>query len=289
MKKHEGLDDLIDLHMHSSFSDGELKPNELIKLAVEKGIGTIAITDHDTLLGNQNINCDETKFLDIISGIELSAKAEKGRMHILGYGIDIRNKELNEKMKELKNNSIYSVLSLIHQIKKDYGIILNSEDILGVLNSEHNIGRPDLAKLLVSYGLAPDFQTAFDKYLIDSYNKVRSTGKGIEYDECIDLILKAGGIPILAHPKTLELNQKDFLILLKQMISVGLRGIEVYHSSFSFEESENYMQIAERLGLLYSGGSDFHGPVATPNIEIGTGKNNNLKIKKLSILDHIKR
>lgn len=282
------MNKLIDLHTHTCFSDGELSPNELLKLAIKKGVGTISITDHDTLLGNQNIiyNTEETKLLNIIPGIELSAKTDKGRMHILGYYININDKDLNEKMKELKNNSIYSIIALINQIKKDYKIVLKTEDILKLISAEHNIGRPDLAKILVEYGLATDSQNAFDRYLIDANEKVRAVSKGLPYEECIKLILSAGGIPVLAHPNTLELNQKELYILIKKMISVGLKGIEVFHSNYTSKESENYFKIAKELNLLYSGGSDYHGSFVKPDIEIGTGKNNNLNIRKLSLLDY---
>lgn len=277
---------LIDLHTHTCYSDGDLTPNELLKLAISKGIGTISITDHDTLLGNKNINHEEIDFLNIIPGIELTAKTDKGRMHILGYDINIQDSNLNKKMEELRNNSIYSVLALINQIKKDYGIILPTEDIINLISTKKNIGRPDLAKLIVKYGLASTPQNAFDRYLIEAYNKTRIGTKGLTYEECIDLILKAGGIPVIAHPKTLELNHKDLLILIKKMISVGLMGIEVFHSDHTQKETEQYIKIAEQLNLLYSGGSDYHGEVK-PNIELGSGKNNNLQIKKLTLLDRI--
>ncbi len=116
----------IDMHVHSNYSDGDMSPNELIKFAVENLIDIISITDHDTIEGIKNLNRDD-KFvklsgIKIINGIELSAKSKKGRMHILGYGIDIDNESLNKKMIELKDNSINSVLSIMEQIKRDYNI-----------------------------------------------------------------------------------------------------------------------------------------------------------------------
>lgn len=277
--------DLIDLHIHSTYSDGEYTPNELIEKAIEKGIGTISITDHDTLMGNQNI-LDEG-IIQIIPGIELSAKTESGRMHILGYGIDIYNEDLNKKMINLQNNSVYSVLSLIHQLKKDYGITFTTNDIQNLFNANHNIGRPDLARLCVLKGYASTSQEAFDKYLIEAYKKTSPNNKGLEYEECIDLILRAGGIPVLAHPKTLNKDYKELLVLIKEMIKKGLEGIEVYHSSHSEEQVGEYLELADRFNLLISGGSDFHGEFVKPDIELGTGKHYNLKIKSLSLLDKI--
>ena len=148
-------------------------------------------------------------------------------MHILGYGFDLNNKTLNKKLVDLKDNSINQVLSIMEQIKRDYGIRFSYEDIKKLVNANHNLGRPDLAK--------------------------------------------------------------EFLILMKDMISCGLQGIEVYHSSHTKKEMNYYLSIATEYGLLVSGGSDFHGKSVKPDIELGTGKNNNIKIKKLSLLDKLEK
>ena len=286
------IDKLIDMHTHTCYSDGELTPNDLIRLAIENGISTIAITDHDTLNGVKNLDRNDSIITDsgieIINGIELSAKTNHGRMHILGYNIDINNKQLNDKLIELRLNSLYSVLSLIVQIKNDYNIRFSYEEIENLINTNSNLGRPDLAKLLLKNGYANSVQDAFDKYLIEAYQKTRTNNKGITYEECIKLIINSGGIPVLAHPKTLKLNDKDLLYLLKDMIKYGLQGIEVYHSSHTKEEIDKYLQLANNLDLLISGGTDYHGKFTKPDIELGTGKNNNIKIKELSLLNKIK-
>lgn len=287
------MEKLIDMHCHSIYSDGEKTPDGLIDDAIDKGIGTIAITDHDTLNGIKTIDRTKSKVIKsgimIVDGIELSAKSTKGTMHILGYDFDKEDKSLNNKMSELRDNRINSVLSVMEQIKRDYGIRFTYEDIRDLVNANHNLGRPDLAKLCMKYGYASSVNEAFLKYLNDANEKVRSIGcrKGIEYSECIDLIAKSNGIPVLAHPKSLELSEKEFLILLKEMIKCGLMGIEVYHSSHSPREMDYYLKIANEYGLLVSGGSDYHGPIVKPSIELGTGINNNLKIKKLSLTDEI--
>ncbi len=277
-------DKLIDLHIHSYYSDGELSPLDIVNIARDRNIGTISITDHDTLLGNLELFKYEINDIKIIPGIELSAKADKGRMHILGYNIDIYNKELNDKMDELRNNSIYSVLSIINQIKKDYDIRFSTEDLQELINAKRNIGRPDVAKLCIKYGFANSIDDAFEKYLVYAYEKNRKTNKGLKYQECIELILNAGGIPVLAHPISLLMNDKELYKFLTEMKENGLKGIEAYHSDHTAEEIKKYLEFSEKLGLLYSGGSDYHGKIVKPEIEPGTGKNNNLHIKKLSIL-----
>lgn len=277
---------MIDLHTHTCYSDGEYTPNELIKLAEQENIKTIAITDHDTLLGVKNISYTSDN-IKVIKGIELSAKVDKGRMHILGYNIDINNKVLNDKINELRNNSLYSVLSLIVQIRNDYNIILDYDDIKELINSNGNIGRPDIAKLCVKEGYASDVQDAFDKYLIEAYDKVRGSNRGITYKECISLILESGGIPVLAHPKTLKLNKVELTNLIEEMMGYGLKGIEVYHSTHTQEEIDLYLEIANKFDLLISCGSDYHGPFVKPDIKLATGKNNNLCKTYVSLLDYI--
>lgn len=291
LESKNGVDKLIDMHTHTSYSDGELAPYELIRLAIYKGIKILGITDHDTLEGIKKVNKNDPLILEsgikIIDGIELSAKVSKGRMHILGYDIDINDVNLNKKMEELKDNSINYILSVMEQIKRDYGIVFKYKDIKELINANQNIGRPYLAQLCVKYGYASTVQDAFDKYLIAAHDKIRGQNKGLLYEDCIKLILSAKGIPVLAHPKSLGLEKKEFLILLKKMINVGLKGIEVYHSSHTKEEMNFYLEVAKKHNLLISGGSDYHGFKVKPEIDLGTGKGHNLKIKSLSLVDYI--
>lgn len=281
------MEKIIDMHTHTNYSDGELSPHELIEYAMIKGIGTIAITDHDTIAGIKTVNHIDYPGIKIIDGIELSAKVSKGQMHILGYGIDLENEALNAKMSVLRDNSMNSVLSVMEQIKRDYGIVFHADDIVELITARHNLGRPDLAKLCIKYGHAVGVQDAFDKYLNPAFEKVRRIGKGLPYQECLELIKNSGGIPVLAHPKTLKLSEKELLILIREMMRYGLQGIEVYHSSHTKEEMDFYLDIANKYDLLVSGGSDYHGKGVKPEVEIGTGVNNNLLIKKLSLLDKL--
>jgi len=281
---------MIDLHTHSCYSDGEYTPNELILKAKKEGIKLISITDHDTVLGNQNITLTEEEKLGIkiVPGIELSAKVPKGQMHILGYNIDIFNKELNNKITDLKNNSFYAVLGIITQIKKDYGITFTTEEILDILNSKGNIGRPDIAKLCIKHGYATSVKESFDKFLTPANEKITTIKKGISSEECLKLIKNAGGIPVLAHPKTLKCSDKELEQIIKKLKDYGLKGIEAYHSIHTPEEIEKYIELANKHDLLISGGSDYHGPLIKPDVKLGTGINNNIKVKKLTITEKFK-
>ena len=137
---------LIDMHTHTNYSDGDYSPTELIELAKKQNIKILGITDHDTLEGIKNVP-KNIKGIKVIHGIELTAKVSKGRMHILGYNIDINNEELNDKMSWLKDKSTNSVISLIEQLKKDYKIYFTHEEIKELINANHKLGRPDLARL----------------------------------------------------------------------------------------------------------------------------------------------
>ena len=280
------MEKIIDMHSHSTYSDGELTPEELINKAKEKNIEYFSITDHYTNRGLKSINKNDYKDINIINGIELSGSVNKGKMHILGYDYDLNNTYLNKELNKLRDNSLNHVLSVKEKIKRDYNIIFGYDDIKEMINSDHNLNRVDVAKLCVKCGYADNIKDAFNRYLNSAFEKTRNLNKRLSYEEAIDLIIKGGGIPVLAHPKSLELSELELLKMIKCLISCGLKGIEVYHSTHSKEEMNLYLEIANKYDLLISGGSDFHGPVVKPNIELGTG-NNNLCIKKLSIIDEI--
>lgn len=292
MKNNESnnTEKLIDLHTHTNYSDGDLSPNDLIKLANKHNINVLAITDHNTIEGllavDRNNPIIKNGELKLISGIELYTNFSNGKMHILGYDININNEFLNHKVEDLRDDSVNSVLSIMEQIKRDYGIVFGYEDIRDMINANRNLGRTDIARLCVKYGHASSIRDAFNKYLINAHNKTKRFVKRPCFEECFDIIKKSEGIPVLAHPRLLRLKEKELLILMREMVDKGLMGIEVYHSSHTKEDIELYSRIAKEFDLLVSGGSDYHGKTVKPDIEIGTGQDN-LKIKSLSILEKI--
>ena len=282
------MNKLIDMHSHSNFSDGEFSPSDLINRAKDRNIEYFSITDHYTIRGLKSIDKSDFSDINIINGIELSGKVKKGKMHILGYNFDLDNSNLNKELSFLRDNSLNNVLTIIEQIKKDYNIFFGYDDIKDMINAEHNLNRVDVSKLCVKNGYAENIEDAFYKFLDSAFEKTRGVNKRLTYEEAISLIDCSGGIPVLAHPKSLELSELELLKLVRCLISCGLKGIEVYHSSHSEEEMELYLKIANMYDLLVSGGSDFHGPIVKPGIELGSG-NNNLNIKSLSLVDEIKR
>ena len=187
-------------------------------------------------------------------------------MHILGYDINIHDPKLNERMKELHNINLYAITGIICQLKKDYDIVFSTEEILEILNRKSNIGRPDIAKLLIKHGYVSSIKEAFDLYLEGVYQRCGKVAKGLQVEECIKLIKEAGGLAVLAHPITLKKSKEELDDLVGQLVNYGLDGIEVYHSDHSPENNEEYLNLANKYNLLISGGSDYHGPNAKPDI-----------------------
>ena len=276
---------IIDLHSHSVHSDGTLTPKELLNLAKQNNIEVFAITDHDDIEGSKKLIREEHYGMTLYSGVELNARIDKGQMHILGYNIDLENEALNKKLKELKQHSINNIKLYIKQLKDDFNIILPQDDIDSLLNREGNIGRPQLALILVKYGYCSSVKEAFDKYLMD--DKVRHIKLWITKEECINLINNAGGIPVLAHPFTLKMTNEELKKELEYLVSIGLKGIEIIHSKSNEEQRNYYKELAKEFNLITTGGTDFHGKEVKPDIELGTGINNNVKVEKdtITLLD----
>lgn len=279
-------DRLIDLHTHTNNSDGQYSPNEVIEKAINKNIKAIAITDHDTVKGLSNINYDNER-IKIIPGIEISVKRKKGRMHILGLGIDYKNESLLNFLKEMKEINKYNLMNIINYLLNN-GIYFNREDIDNIMHLDKNVGRPDVAKLLIKEGYVEGVQEAFDKYLIEAFINSRHLNKGHNYNDVLKVITEAQGIPVLAHPNSLELSHKDFEELIDDMVKNNLKGLEIFHPNLSEEEREYYKGVADYYNLFISGGTDYHGEKVKPTIDLGTG-NDNIYITELPILRELSK
>lgn len=276
---------LVDMHTHTSLSDGEISPNDLIRMAINSGIKTLSITDHDNVNAYSLINYEEFKDkIELFTGIELSAKVSKGRLHILGYDVAVNDQEFINHTLEIRRNNFYSMIALLNQLRLDFGIAFSCDEICDIFNAPHNIGRPDVAKLLVKHGYCKTSQETFGAYLNHSYDKVRDKNITKSSKECIEIILNAGGVPVLAHPNQLELTNEELKKFVGELKSYGLVGIEAYHSGHSLEETAYYLYLAKYYDLLISGGSDYHGPVLKPDVELGK-----MDIQNLSLVNHLRK
>lgn len=279
---------MIDLHIHSTYSDGELTPIEILHYCNQNDIHTIAITDHENTLGSKEaVQNNPYSDILIISGIEMNALPPKeGQMHILGYNVDYQNQALQDISRALIAENKRRLASLVKLLYKS-GIKFKDKDLEEVFSSKGNLGRPHIGKLCVQYGYAPTLKDAFKTLFSPLMKDVEKERIKLTSKECINYIHGAGGLVSLAHPITLKLKDEELFVYLQTLANMGIDAIEVFHSSMSKEYSKQLITYANQLNLLQSGGSDYHGPIVKPEIKIGTG-NNNLNMTHLSILERIK-
>lgn len=272
-----------DMHTHSIHSDGSNTPKQIVDIAISKNVTNLALTDHDDIEGSKEIITYNSPTLNIYSGVELTIKYKQGRMHLLGFNFDVNDPELNKILQEIKANSIYNVLLYLEYLKKDYGIIFPQEEIDKLITSPGNIGRPQIALLLIKYNYCKTVDECFNRYLIPIYDKTREVKKGISLEEGTSLIHNAGGITSLAHPNSLKYSNDEFISLMPYFISAGIDSLETTHPNLSLEERKFYHELALKYNLLESGGTDYHGIEIKPDIELATGRNNNIYIPENSL------
>lgn len=242
---------LIDMHMHTTYSDGKYTPKDLIDMAIKKGLYGISITDHDTIQGlkEANIYADERNLL-FINGIEFSAFLDDKEIHILGYKIDYNNKNLIKITKELKDSRESRAIRIIKKLN-ELGLNIDDSDLYKY--SLESIGRPHIANILIEKGYVKNKDEAFTRYLGKDCPAYVERYK-LSVEESIGLIKDAGGVSIIAHPYLI--NNDDYVY---KIIDMGIDGIEVYHSKHSYNTAYKYKYIAEKNNLHITGGSDFHG------------------------------
>lgn len=237
-----------DLHIHSSYSDGELRPDEIINRAVEKKLQYISITDHDTISSQFN----KSELINIIPGVELSSRYNEQDIHILGYGIDLSDNNLINALEKIRANRIDRAREIIELLK-----IHNIDiDIESVINNNRIVGRSNIAHAIVERGYAESYSEAFNKYLTPD-SECYVPGDKLNVRDAIELILDNGGIPVLAHPGRIY-NSMHVEDVIKMLKSYGLKGVEVYHPSHNLSNSNKFYNICKKYKLIITGGSDFH-------------------------------
>jgi predicted metal-dependent phosphoesterase TrpH len=250
------LSSVIDLHIHSTFSDGMLKPAELVDLAESQELSAIAITDHDTVGGtDEAIQRGLEKGIEIITGIEISSWHGDTSMHILGYRFRHDDEKFNSRLQLLQHGRETRNVKIIENINK-LGIRVELEELLNY--SEYGqTGRPHIARLLVDKGVAKTVDLAF-KYYLGRGAAAYAERFRFSARDAIAMIREAGGVTVLAHPSSLDPSLRSTSSLLKELKKVGLDGVEVYYPSHSPKAMKTLLKMAQDLGLLISGGSDFH-------------------------------
>ena len=261
-----------DLHIHTYYSDGVFSPEKIVDTAIDVGLQVIALTDHDNIL-SYGVAKDYLKKqgiedkLEIIQGVEINTLYKNYEVHILGYFMDTSNSDFQNLLKVQQQARVKQKKEIIALLAKKEGIKIKYEDIVKQVAEGGSIGRPHIAKAITNAGGTSNVMEAYAKYIHDD-SPVYVRRKTVSPHDAVEIIYDAGGIPVIAHPHDIDIAES----LIKELMSYGLRGIEAYHRKHSPACVEYFSSMAEELGLIVTGGSDFHAPNIM-NGQIILGKN----------------
>lgn len=261
-----------DLHIHTYYSDGVFSPEKIVDTAIDVGLQVIALTDHDNVLSYKvakNYLKKENKEdkLEIIQGVEINTLYKNYEVHILGYFMNTQDGDFQNLLKTQQQARVKQTKEIISLLDKKEGIKIKFEDIVKQVAEGGSIGRPHIAKAITNAGGTSNVMEAYAKYIHDD-SPVYVPRKTVTPQDAVEIIYDAGGIPVIAHPHDLDIAED----LIKELMQYGLRGIEAYHRKHSPACVEYFSSMAEELGLIVTGGSDFHAPNIM-NGQIILGKN----------------
>jgi predicted metal-dependent phosphoesterase TrpH len=255
----------VDLHIHTTASDGKYSPAEIVRKAWESGLLYIAISDHDSIEGIVPAREAAKNYpgLTVIGGVEINTDIPSGELHILGYLFDPENAELRVTLERLRNSRIERARKMVGKLR-GIGLKVDFERVQE-LAGEGSLGRPHIAQALLEKGYIASFKEAFYKYI------GREGPAYVERDkispvEATRLILRAKGIPVMAHPFTFNDPEK----LISECQAAGLMGLEVYYNNYSHEQVQELLRLAQKYNLIPTGGSDFHGLDAISELPLGS-------------------
>ena len=254
-----------DLHMHTTYSDGKLTPEELIAAAKAAGLRYIAITDHDTVDGVAHLyenNYLPCKGIRIIPGLEFSAHHPTQEIHILGYNIDIYNRELVDKLNDVSEARWTRFSEMVEKLQK-LGYDIRETDVLTVAGASKSISRSHIGRVLVKKGYFPTVRDAFSE-LLQKGKPAYVPHYRLEVGEIIELIHQAGGMAVLAHPKLIYDDD-----IVRRICTEGIDGMEVFYPQHDAADTAKYSAMADEYHLMKTGGSDFHGIPTRYPAEVG--------------------
>ena len=258
---------MIDLHVHTTASDGQFSPSQIIQMAVDKGLSRIAITDHDTAAGLEEAKeaAQESK-INFVAGTELNISFPTGEFHLLGLGFTHISPSLNEIFENLVKSRQERNENIISKMQKD-GVQISLEEVQKDY-PDTILGRPHFAAELVKKKVVKNRQMAFDKYLAKGrpwyVDRV-----GANLDQAIVAIKESGGLPVVAHPMSLYLSWGKLPETLQNFYERGVAGIEAYHPGARMTECLRLEELARKIGLFVTAGSDFHGPKVRADRQLG--------------------
>ncbi|GAB6100766.1 PHP domain-containing protein [Halanaerocella petrolearia] len=252
----------IDLHLHTTASDGSFTPTELVNKAKEHSLSAIAITDHDTVDGlEEGKKAAQEVGIEFVPGIELNTDYKDAEIHILGYYIDLKRQKLRDKLTSLKQARFNRIRKMVSKLN-ELGIEIEFTEVQELAEGAA-LGRVHLAKIMLNKGYVDEWEEAFDQYIGRSGPAYVKREKLTPF-EAIELVKAAGGVPIIAHPGLVS-DQG----LLPELIDAGAQGLEAYHTDHNQEETEHYIELAQEHDLLVTGGSDCHGPTRKAGMLLG--------------------
>lgn len=261
---------VIDLHVHTTASDGSFTPTQTVELAKKAGLVAMAVTDHDTVDGiDEAISAANGSKLEIVPGVEISV-GDTDNIHILGLYINPSEEHFHSVMEQLRSSREERNKNIIKKLQ-GIGIDITYEDVKEKMNAD-NVGRLHIAYYLKNKGVVNDYRKAFKKYLIPGAFAYASR-EHISEKNGIEAILHSGGIPFLAHINYLKMNNDDIENTVKKLMGYGLMGVEAYYSGYDKKTEAFAHSLCEKYGLLKSGGTDFHG-TRRRGVYLGTGRGN---------------
>lgn len=257
---------MLDLHIHTTASDGSLTPTQVVQMARKKGFSLIAVTDHDTMGGvAEALEAGKKYNVDVVPGVEISSGVTL-EVHMLGYGMSPDHPVMKAMMEDMRAARVERMERIIENLQK-MGVPITVEEVEAVAGGA--IGRPHIAQVLIAHGLVPDVRTAFREY-IGVGAKAYVERRKMTSEQVIANIRDAGGVPVLAHGGLLRISEVELNQWIDSMAKKGLMGLECYHNAHTPQMERLLRAAAERNGLLVTGGSDFHG-ASRPDVEMGTG------------------
>ena len=254
----------IDLHIHTSASDGRFSPAEIVSRSAAAGLAVIAITDHDTVNGIAPALQAARAFpsLRVIPGVEISTDIPAGQAHILGYFVDYNDHELQTALEKMRNSRWERARKMVARLE-DLGCQIEWERIREIAGAA-SVGRPHIAQALMERGYIESFKDAFTRYIGQDGPAYVERDKMTPV-QAAEIILRAKGLPVLAHPLTVP-DPKAMVIELQ---TVGLTGIEVYYKDYCRDDIDRLLRLSDRYGLVSTGGTDYHGLEPDTDIDIG--------------------
>lgn len=260
----------IDLHVHSTFSDGSMTPSELVALAARKGLHALSITDHDNMVSvPEALDAGLREGIEVLPGLELSVMHGETSIHLLGYMFDHRNLRLLEFLGQIQEGREKRNLEIFAKLA---GLGIHIEKEIGALNaSMRQIGRPHIAKILVKKKCCKNINEAFAQYLVPGA-PAYAKRPVFQASEAIQLIAEAGGLSSLAHPLNIRCGNNTFEPIVDALTELGLDGIEAFYPTHSKKMQQHLVEYAKKNELICTGGSDYHGDFR-PGTYLAGGKN----------------